>query len=441
MKTKKSFSGVTRVRAEASETPANAEITKIIGEIKTAHEAFKAENDEAIKDLKAGMDDVVRSEKIDTINAEITKLQANLEEMVKKYSAVETGATASTADLEIAAQMSQQMGSDFSASDVQEYRAAMNTWMRRGNATPQAVMAAMSVGSDPDGGYTVLPDMSGRIVKKVYETSPIRSVASTVTISTDRLEGSTDLDEASAGWVAETGTRSDTDTPQLGQWEIPVHEIYAQPKATQKLLDDSAVNIENWLADKVADKFMRTENTAFVSGNGVGKPRGFLTYTTAATADSSRAWGVMEHVNTGTNGGFGTAPNGSDKLIDLVFKSKPEYRQNANWMMSRATLADVRKLKDGDGNYLWQPDFGQRVGGVLLGYPIVEADDMPTIATGSLSIAFGDFAEAYTIVDRMGIRVLRDPFTAKPYVRFYTTKRVGGDVINFEALKFLRFSA
>jgi HK97 family phage major capsid protein len=282
--------------------------------------------------------------------------------------------------------------------------------------------------------------MSGRIVQRIYETSPMRQVASVVSIGTDALEGFNDLDEAGAEWVGERQARNDSTTPGLGKYSIPVHEIAAQPKATQKLLDDSAFDIEGWLSGKVADKFGRAENAAFVVGDGVEKPRGILTYPTAATADASRAWGTFEHVNTANAGSWGSAPNGSDKLIDLVFAVKANFRGNASWMMNRATVASVRKLKDGDGNYLWQPNFEARQGGLLLGYPIAEAEDMPNISTtNALAVAFGDFAQAYTIVDRLGIRILRDPFTDKPFIRFYTTKRVGGAAINFEAVKFLRF--
>jgi HK97 family phage major capsid protein len=191
----------------------------------------------------------------------------------------------------------------------------------------------------------------------------------------------------------------------------------------------------------VSTKFTRLENTAYLVGDGVNKPRGLLTYTTAATADSARAWSTFQHTLTGVNGAFGATTAAGDNLVDLMFSLKSDYRLQAQWMMSRLTLAAVRKLKDGDGNYLWQPNFAERTAGTLLGHGIVEAEDMPAIATGALSIAFGDYREAYTIVDREGIRVLRDPFTAKPYTHFYTTKRTGGAAINFDAVKFLKFSA
>lgn len=325
------------------------------------------------------------------------------------------------------------------------YQGALNTYMRKGvdGGLRELEAKAMSVGSDPDGGYTVESDRSGRIVTRVFDTSPMRGEASIVTIGTDSLEGMVDRDEASASWVGETGTRSDTSTPAIGKWSIPVHEMYANPKATQKLLDDSNVDIEAWLAGKVADKFARVQNTAFVTGNGIGRPRGFASYTTAATADATRTWGVFEHVASGTSGGFGSDPTGLTKLVTVSEKLHPTFRGNAKWYMNRTTVAAVRLLTDtsSQGKYVFIPDFSGNTAGSILGKPIVLLEDMDSYSTASaLGIAYGDMRETYTIVDRLGIRVLRDPFTAKPYVCFYTTARVGGDVLNFDALKFLKFA-
>lgn len=434
MHMKAPFRGVASVRADASDSAA------IVAQIKNAFEELKAKNDERLAALAAGKaDDTVLKEHVDRINNAITDLQGQLADVAAKAAARGLGGGGDDAIVRAAAQFSAERGANVSPEEYGSYVNALNTYFRRGDATPAAVRAEMSVGSDPDGGFTVTPDMGGRIVSRVYETSPMRQVASIVTIGTDALEGFNDLDEAASGWVGEKQERPDTGTPQLGKWTIPVHEIYAMPKTTQKLLDDSMFNIEAWLAEKVSDKFARTENAAFILGDGALKPRGLWTYSTVATADATRAWGTLQHVNTGTSGGFGTAPAGSDALITAVFALKAAYRNNANWMMARGTLADVRKLKDGDGNYLWQPDFQARQGGTLLGYPIVEGEDVPAIAANSLAIAFGDFREAYTIVDRTGIRVLRDPFTQKGFIRFYTTKRVGGGALNFEAVKFVRF--
>lgn len=433
MHQKMPFRGVASVRADASDPAA------LVGQIKTAFEEFKAANDQRIKALETGKSDTVLDEKVDKINATITDLQGQLADVASKAAARGLGDDADPENAKSVSRFSAERGTDVSASEYRAYREGLNVYMRRGGNTPRDVMAAMSVGSDPDGGYSVTPDTSGRIIKRIYETSPMRQIASVTTIGTDRLEGFNDLGEGTAGWVGETAPRPATATAQIGKWEIPVHEMYAFPQATQKVLDDSMFDIEAWLAEKASDKFIRTENAAFLTGDGNLKPRGLLTYPTATTADATRAWGTFQHIATGTSASFGTGTNGSDKIIELVYGVKAGYRANANFLMSRSSVAGVRKLKDGQGNYLWAPSLQSLSGGVLLGFNIVEAEDMPAIAADTLSIAFGDFREAYQIVDRVGIRVLRDALTNKPYVGFYTTKRVGGDALHFEAVKFLKF--
>jgi HK97 family phage major capsid protein len=260
-------------------------------------------------------------------------------------------------------------------------------------------------------------------------------------ISTDRLIGYNDLDEASAGWVGEVSSRPETGTGDVpGRYEIPAHELYANPRASQNLLDDAVVDIEAWLAKKVAGKLARVEAAAFVSGNGVAKPRGFTTYA-HASAPTKANWQRIEYTKTGVNGAFAaSAP--ADIFITAIGLMKEPLLGGSVFGMNRATKAGVRKLKDGQGNYLVLPDFREGFRETLLGYPIVGMEDMATYTTTAAdAIVFGNFAEAYTIADRQGIRVLRDPFTAKPFVQFYTTARVGGDVVNFEALKLIRFGA
>lgn len=326
----------------------------------------------------------------------------------------------------------------FGIDAYRNYKSAFRNYIRKNNAGGQIEeVKALSAGSDPDGGYTVTPDMSGRIAQLVRDTSPMRQVANVVTIGTDALEGVNDLNEATSGWVGETESRPETAAPRIGEYRIPVHEQYAEPRATQKLLDDSLFNVEEWLAGKIAERLARMENESFVTGNGVKKPRGFLTY--AAGSPGAASFNVIEQVLSGGSGDF-AAEDPGDALINLVYALKSAYRDNAVFMMKRSTPAEVRKLKDNNDNYLWQPDFQQKQGGTLLGFNVIEAEDMPTVGAGSLSIAFGDFNAGYQIVDRQGIRILRDSFTAKPYVKFYTTKRVGGDVVNFEAIKLMKFS-
>lgn len=319
------------------------------------------------------------------------------------------------------------------------YKSAFNSFMRRNERQLTAEeVKTLAVGSDPDGGYFVTPDVSGRIVTKVYETSPMRQIASQQTISTDALEGIEDLDEAGAAYAGERNTSGDEKTPQVGKWRIPVFWIDTEPKATQQLLDDSAVNIEAWLSGKVADKFSRFENAEFVAG-AANKIRGITSYPTLADTGSGVAWGSFGHVVTGVNGAF-PASNPADKIHDLIGLVKAAYLTNSRFLTRRSVVTLMRKFKDGMGNYLWQPSFVAGVAETIMGYPLTRAEDMPAPTTGSLSLAFGDFREGYQIVDRTGIRVLRDPYTAKPYIKFYTTKRTGGGALNFEAVKFLKFS-
>lgn len=299
---------------------------------------------------------------------------------------------------------------------------------------------ALSAGSDPDGGYMLPHSTVGRMVSKIYEQSTMRQLATVVNISTDKLEGVVDNNEADAGWVSELGARTDTGTPQVGKWEIQAHEMYAMPKISQKLIDDAATNVEAWLAGKVADKFARVEGAAFTTGNGVGKPRGLFAYPTAATSDDTRAWGTFEHVKTGANGAFHTTK--ADPLQDLIGAMKDQYLQNAQWLMRREVRTALRKMKEATSDrYLWEPSMQAGQPDRLLGYAARVDQYVPAIATGSNSLAFGDFKEAYTIVDRIGVRTLRDPFTAKPWIVFYSTKRTGGGAISFDAVKFLNFAA
>lgn len=331
---------------------------------------------------------------------------------------------------------------------AKEYRQAFCNYLIKGrDGLSGNFLNALSVGSNPDGGYWIPQTISQKIIQRLFETSPMRKIANVETIETDELELPKDTDEAEAGgWVGEIGSRNDTDTPEIGIHKIPLHELYAQPKSTQKLLDMKAIlDIEAWLIDKISKKIRRTENTAFITGNGVAKPRGITTYTTVTTADDSRAWGQLQHVITGANGDFlGAGSDPADCLLDVVFSLKEDYLQNAAWAMQRATLARIAKIKDSDGNYLLgTAKLQDKTPFELLGFPVYLFSDMPAYSsTGALAAAFGDFREAYTIVDhKKGISILRDPFTSKPYVKFYTVKYCGGDVVNFDALKFLKFSA
>lgn len=288
---------------------------------------------------------------------------------------------------------------------------------------------ALSVGVDPDGGYTVVPAMSSRIMKRLYESDPVRQLCSVENITTQSIEWLIDWGDAGSGWEAEDVAGAETDTPTLKKKRIYAHVLYAKPRATQTLLEDSAINVENWLSDKVADRFMRREGAGFVSGDGVGKPRGFLTYTNGTN------YGEVEQVNMG----HATAVV-ADGFIAVKYALKEQYLNRGTWLMNRATVADTMYLKDGTGQYIWKPSFDRDTQSTILSLPVRMSTSMPVVAANALSVALADWREAYMIVDRLGITVQRDPYTAKPFVEFYTRKRVGGDVIGFEAIKIGKIS-
>jgi HK97 family phage major capsid protein len=297
---------------------------------------------------------------------------------------------------------------------------------------------ALSVGSEADGGYLV-PDHTARAIgQSLRAASPIRSISGHIEISSSRYRRVLPTSGAAAGWVGESDPRPQTGTPGLTELAFPTMELYAMPAATIPLLDDAAVDIDAWLASEVRTAFAKQEGQAFVSGNGVNRPRGFLSYPTVAAG--AWQWGSLGYVASGAAGAF-PEDDPADCLIDLVYALKADYRANGRFVMSRLTQSAIRKLTDADGNYLWQPSLTAGAPSTLMGYPVCECEEMPDLAPGSLSIAFGDFERGYLVVDRIGIRVLRDPFVAKPYVLFYTTKRVGGGVQDFDAIKLLKFGA
>jgi len=420
-----------------------------VKQVNVAFEEFKRTNDARLSEIeKKGAADPLLEEKLKRIEADLDRAQKVTDEVAlaaKRQGRLVTDERGDTVDLDVkasewAGMLARRRGESvpsFDASGMDAYKAAFDRFLRKGEEVMSVdERKALSVGTDPDGGYVVNPDLSGRIVTKVFETSPMRAYASIQVISSDALEGLFDLEEASSGWVGETDSRAETATPQLGKWRIPVHELYAKPKATQKLLDDASINMEAWLASKVSEKFARDEANAFVVGNGVGKPRGFLTYGAGTTLP-----GTIEQFPTGVSGGFAGSGAGADVLISALYGLKQQYRANATWFMNRSTTGAVRRLKDSDGAYIWQAGIAAGQPASLLGYPVASFEDMPDIAASSLSIAVGDMRDAYQIVDRLGIRTLRDPYSAKPYVEFYTTKRVGGDVVNFEAVKIIRFNS
>jgi HK97 family phage major capsid protein len=326
--------------------------------------------------------------------------------------------------------------------DKAEHKKAFNSFLRKGIETGLADLErkAVNVTTPGDGGFALPEQIESVIAQRLLDISPVRSVANVVSVSTSDYKQLVDTRGMASGWVGEAGARTATNTPTFYEAAALMGEIYANPQATQQSLDDLMFNVEAWIAASIADEFAFREGAAFVSGDGTNKPKGFLNYATAATADSSRLWGTLEHVATGVSADF-AASNKGDKLVELVYKLKAGHRANAVWMTNKAILAEIRAFKESTTNaYLWQPGLAAGQPSTLLGYNVVEAEDMPAKAANSLSIAFGDFRAGYTVVDRVGIRSLRDPYSNKPYVGFYVTKRVGGMVVNSEAIKVLKFS-
>jgi len=311
--------------------------------------------------------------------------------------------------------------------EYQEYKKAFEAFLRmkgdQRNMGPDQ-FKSLSVGVDPDGGYTVTPAFSSRVITKQYETDPIRQMASIETISTQALEWLVDWGQAGAGWEAETETGNETDTPTLNKKRIPVHVMYAKPHATQTLLEDSGINIENWLANKVADRFSRLEAASFIDGDGVGKPRGILTYANGTN------YGQIEQVAMQN-----AAALTGDGFIAVKYSLVEQYLNMASWIMNRTTVRDAMYLKNGAGDYIWKPGWDKDSQATILGLPVRMSATMPAVAANALAVALAYWKEAYMIVDRLGITIQRDPYTAKPFVEFYTRKRVGGDVVNYEAIK------
>lgn len=305
------------------------------------------------------------------------------------------------------------------------------------DAPLRAIHAAMHSGSDPDGGYFVTPAVSSTMTRRLYDESPMRRLARVETITAGKSwVEPLDLGEPEAKWVGERSERPATASPGLGNLEVPVHELFANLPVTQQLLDDAGFDLGSWIETKITDKFVRSESAAYLTGNGVVKPRGLLTYPTAATDDAARPWGTLQTLNSG-----GASSITADALIDLVWKLRQPYRSGAVFTMNSNTAAVVDKLKDGQGNYLWRQSYVLGAPATLLGYAVEIEEGMPDVAAGSTPIAFGNFKLGYVIVDRLGIQFLRDPFTAKPNVSFYAYRRVGGGLANSEAIKLMKIAA
>ena len=424
-----------------TDVPLETKVADVTGEARGVHEElmrafeeFRATNEARLEELERRMGaDALLEEKLARLSAALDAQQRRLDELVRRsarpplVTAAETEGTASGAG----------QGHDPLAA---EHKAAFEAYVRKGDASAllRLESKALSAGSDPDGGYLAHDELERRVERLLAEASPIRAVAGHRRISAGTYRKPFATSRAATGWVGETAPRPETATPQLTELAFPAMELYAMPAATQTLLDDAAIDVSEWLAEEVITAFAEQETEAFVNGDGTTRPLGFLSVPTVD--ETTWNWGKLGVLKTGVDGGF-PAGGPADVLIDLVYALRSGYRQNAVWMMNRKVQAEIRKFKDANGNYLWQPAASPQARPTLMGFPVVEVEAMPDMTAGSFSIAFGDFRRGYLVVDRTGIRILRDPYSAKPYVLFYTTKRVGGGVQDFAAIKLLQFAA
>jgi HK97 family phage major capsid protein len=315
--------------------------------------------------------------------------------------------------------------------------AAFEGYLRDGSGALE--VKAMSGTSGEAGGYAVPEEIDAQVDATLKGLSPIRAIANVVKVGTSGYRKLVASGGFESGWAAEAQARDETDTPVFNEIAPPMGDLYANPAASQAMLDDAAFDVETWLAGEIAREFAVAEGAAFVKGDGANKPKGFLAVPTSSSGDSIRPFGTLQVVVSGAAGGFSASPE--EKLIDLVQSLKAPYRQGASWVMNSATLAAIRKFKTADGQLLWTPGLAVGQPATLLGYPVVEAEDMPDIALNSLSIAFGNFKAGYLIAERQATQILRDPYSNKPFVHFYATKRVGGAVSNSDAIKLLKFTA
>ncbi len=405
----------------------SAALQQAVEELGHAFEAFKAENDKRLKAIEEhGHAPADLEQKVSELSATITNLQ-QVKDRLDHLEAVANRPTfGGSAEIEKA---------------KAEHSQAFSAYFRKGREDglrDLEIQAALTTQSDPDGGFIVPEEVDTEISRVLGAETAMRMLATVRVVGSATYKKIVNVGGASSGWVGEEESRGETNTPQLKELDYPAMELFAEPRATQSMLDDGSLDIAEWLADEVSIEFSEQEGNAFITGNGVKKPRGILSY--PAVANASYSWGNLGYIASGAAGAF-AASNPSDKLIDLVHALRRGYRRNAAFLMNDLTLAEARKFKDANGNYIWRAGLEAGAPETLLGKPVEVDDYMPDVAANSLSIVFGDFRRGYVITDRMGTRVLRDPYTNKPYVKFYTTKRVGGGVQNFEAIKVMKFAA
>lgn len=371
--------------------------------------------------LDASFDIVARQ---DQAEADITALRCDVDEVKARLDKVARAASRPA------------IGGAAPSAEAPEVKSFVDGYLRLGR---EAEVKSVSGVNPADGGFAVPRQIDAAIALRVMKLNPIRSIAQVVQTGSAGYRKLVATTGIASGWVSEAAPRPETGTPQFAEIAPPSGDLYANPAASQMMLDDAAFNLEAWLADEIATEFARAEGTAFVKGTGVNQPEGFINGTKSTADDSVRAFGTMQYIGSGSATGLGTALD--TKLIDLIHSLRAGHRQGAVFVMNSTTLAAVRKLKTADGAFLWQPGMVEGQPNRLLGYPVIEAEDMPDVAGGAFPIAFGNFRNGYLIAERSATRVLRDPFTNKPFVHFYATKRVGGKVLDTNAIKLLKIEA
>lgn len=322
------------------------------------------------------------------------------------------------------------------AEKTEEVKGFVDGYLRAGR---ESEIKSINSVSPTDGGYAVPQELDAVISSQLLDISPIRSIAQVVQTGSSGYRKLMATGGTASGWVSEIASRDQTETPQFAEIAPPTGELYANPAASQSMLDDVNFDLEAWVANEVAMEFARAEGTAFVTGSGTNQPEGFLSAATSTAEDAARSFGSIQYIGSGDATGLDTAPE--EKLVDLIHTLKSGHRQGASFVMNSATLAEVRKLKTADGAFLWQPGMVDGQPDRLLGYPVVEAEDMPDVAAGEFPIAFGNFRHGYLITESSATQMLRDPYTNKPFVHFYATKRIGGQVLDSNAIKLLKIEA
>jgi len=409
---------------------AELELKDLLEKQNKAFAEFREANDARLKALESkGSVDPLLEEKVDKANAAITAIGKQMDEIEKK------------------ANRPGGVGKGSARPEVDEHKQAFGLFLRKGreDGLRELEKKALNITTDADGGYAVPEQIDTDVLSLMQNMSPMRGVCNVITVGTPDYKKLVSTHGAGSGWVDEDDARTETTSPGLAQVTAYMGELYANPMATQTALDDIFFNAEAWLQQELSDAFAIAEGTAFVTGDGSKKPKGFLAYTQAATADATRAFGTVEYIATGADAAFKTASatvSPADDLLTAIHAMKAGLRTGAAFMLNSATLATVRKWKAyGTGDYIWQPGLVAGQASSLFGFGVVENEDMPAVAADATPIAFGNWKRAYTIVDRIGIRVLRDPYTNKPYVGFYTTKRVGGMLVDSNAVKLIKIAA